>query len=788
VLAIETDLKDQHVTVLAIDVGAETHWSVLPISGLAPLEHYLVGVVHDPVRDRLLMIGSRWGGAVETWAASLSGTPTWQHLATSNEPTSRWGQSTIYDAIHDRVVMFGGADWHSYPTVYMSETWSLDLLTGAWTQVQTTGSLPQGREGHGAIYDPARQRMLLFGGHYEAATRGFLNDLWELSLGDTAIWSEIVVSEPRPGPRSAFGIVYDPLRRWMLVHGGLNDQSGVEPDNLWALKLDGTPGWTPISTVDTLRGRSYPVDVYDPIGDRLLACGGAGYPQVSSLSLAAPNRWDALLPVCCPLTSPSSRFGHGVVYDSRRDRFLVVGGDYSSADSALWSFRTGPGIHWVGMRGPSAPYAGFEADHAQTTEYDSLSDRVILFDGAQAWALSAANPVAWVPLGPMFPRASELPPIGSAAGVAIDDRRHRLLVSGGYQPYAHSSGYSVGDVWALSLGSDPTWYRLGDLPTDSYGHVAFYDAIRDRMVIVGGTQVHDVARSRRSLGAVVWSSPVDSVLRWTLLSALGDAALPGPPKARATYDPRTGRMFLACDSSLWVRQIDNPAPWMALVTYPTVPTITNAIAYDPARDQLLALFASPAGSTTVDAWALAVGPLSVKVLASERASDAVTIRLRSTTAWGHSAVLERSEEITDWQVIGPLAFGIEGETLFTDHSIRPGHDYHYRVGILNDTTMWYSDDIFVPDPGSLRLAVLGSRPNPAVGRLRLAFSLPALGPARIEVFDLNGRRCLAREVGPMGPGTHAIDIAESVGWRAGVYYARLQRNGESRKARMVLLP
>jgi hypothetical protein len=236
-----------------------------------------------------------------------------------------------------------------------------------------------------------------------------------------------------------------------------------------------------------------------------------------------------------------------------------------------------------------------------------------------------------------------------------------------------------------------------------------------------------------------------------------------------------------------VRLVDAPGPWGLLPSTTPSPTITNAIAYDPIRDQLLALFASPSGSASVEAWALAVGPLSVSVLGIERNAGAVTIRLRSVTAWGHAAALERREEGTDWRDLGSLEFGIDGIAVFTDRDIHPGHDYFYRVRVTEAAMVWYSEQVFVPAPGSLRLALHGARPNPAAGTLQLVFSLPAAGPARLEVFDIHGRGLATREVGSLGPGMHMLRIQESATWGAAVYFARLQRGRESHTAKLVLV-
>ncbi len=787
VLVVEADLWDRATPVYEFDLAPAPHWSTLPVSGIAPLEHYLASVVYDPMRDQLLLVGSQGGRPVEVWAVTLSGTPAWQLLASTGAPRGRYGHSVVYDREHDRLVMFGGVDWGTYPTVYLSETWTFSLTSLTWTPIAPTGPLPIGREGHGALYDSLAKRMLVFGGHYEDSTRHFVNDLWQLSLDGGGSWTELAPSGPLPSARSSFGIVYDPVRRHLLVHGGVNDQSGVEPDNLWALALDGAPAWAPVATANTLRGRSYPVDAYDPVNDRLLACGGSGYPQVSALSLAAPTRWEALLPACCPLPSPGARSGHAALYDSRRDRLIVLGGSYSSADSASWFFRPEGDPHWDALGSQGAPYPGFYGDHSQCTVYDSLGDRVLMFDGRQTWCAPAGEPRAWAPIGPELSNDTWAMKVGSSAGVALDTRRNRLIVSGGYAPYPHSAGYSYSAVWALPLAGDSTWQFLGDLPAGSYGHMAFYDPIQDRMVVVGGVYVADIARFRHEYGAVAWSTPVDSALSWTQLGVAADAALPGPPNAHVAFDARAGRMFLASPWALWVREVGSMEAWALLGSATLAPSFTKAITFDPVRDQLLTLFVDLPGTSTVDAWALAVGPPAVTLLAVHRARDAVAIQWRSVTAYGRSVHVQRREENTPWQTIGPLVFGVDGDASFTDRAVQAGHDYRYRAQVTGDVGSWQSEEVFVPDPGSLRFALLGARPNPSVGSLQIAFTLPAAGPARLEVFDVHGRRLMSREVGSLGPGIHQVAIERSAGWRAGILYARLQRGTETQSTKLILL-
>src|SRR5207249_6303100 len=107
-----------------------------------------------------------------------------------------------------------------------------------WTQLQPTGEAPSRRAGHSAIYDPVRDRMLVFGGVDSSIT--YLADLWALSLSDPPAWSKLDPSGFAPNPRSSHAAIYDPRFDRMVVFGG--QASGIALDTVWCLSLD-APRW-----------------------------------------------------------------------------------------------------------------------------------------------------------------------------------------------------------------------------------------------------------------------------------------------------------------------------------------------------------------------------------------------------------------------------------------------------------------------------------------------------------------------------------------------------------------
>jgi len=95
----------------------------------------------------------------------------------------------------------------------------------------------------------------------------------------------------------------------------------------------------------------------------------------------------------------------------------------------------------------------------------------------------------------------------------------------------------------------------------------------------------------------------------------------------------------------------------------------------------------------------------------------------------------------------------------------------------------------VPDGGEPpALALAGARPNPASGRaLKVEFTLATADPARLELFDVAGRRVAAREVGSLGPGPHTLDLAAGKRIAAGIYVIRFSQGRAARTARVAVL-
>jgi hypothetical protein len=78
------------------------------------------------------------------------------------------------------------------------------------------------------------------------------------------------------------------------------------------------------------------------------------------------------------------------------------------------------------------------------------------------------------------------------------------------------------------------------------------------------------------------------------------------------------------------------------------------------------------------------------------------------------------------------------------------------------------------------------RSNPARDRLTVALSLSHSSPARLELFDMSGRRIAERAVA-LGAGRHVVTLAEGNALPSGMYRLRLTQGARSITASAVVL-
>jgi len=342
-------------------------WIPLAPPDPVPSPRQAGAVAYDPIGEQMILFG---GEALnDTWSLDLSGSPTWTQLITAHSPTARSGALMVYDSRRRQMILFGGNQGNSY----VNDVWVLNLTgTPDWTPLTPAGSLPTARMAATGMYDPVRDRLLVFAG-YPPATSG--STVWALSLGSAPSWDQLGVTGILPSPR------------WGAVGG------------------------------------------YDPENDRFIITSGsatddpAGTTDVWALSLGVSLQWTLMDP---PGLHPQSRFIASAVYDRPNKRFLLFGGFGALGPlSDLWDLEDAGSGAWVSL-GPAGPRPSARRNHMAV--YDEQNSRMILFGGLNdatvvtndLWSLQ------FPPAAPLLPEIDSFEPAGGQVGATVIIHGHHL--------------------------------------------------------------------------------------------------------------------------------------------------------------------------------------------------------------------------------------------------------------------------------------------------------------------------------------------------------------------------
>jgi hypothetical protein len=521
-------------------------WTTMFSSGEpAAYQNFLHTAIYDPVRDRMIVCGGYGTVDMNVYQLTLSGQPTWSKiLAAGIPPSTRYAHSAVYDPVRDRMIVCGGSTSSIGQDM---DVWALSLSgTPAWTQIVVGGTPIPRRLDHSAIYDPVRDRMVIYGG-ISAGGAGF-HEAWALPLSGPPVWSYLNATGTAPEPiRKA---VYDPVRDRLVVAG---------PGAATTLSLGASPAWTPIPATGGVPSREYETLIYDPVRDRVILFGGEftishgleAFHDVRSLNLAGPPQWSTLSGAALP----STQADHAAIVDAPRHRMIMFGG-YPS-DSNVWSYdlseSSDPTWRILPTQGTPPPP---RRNHTMT--YDPSREELVLIGGSDlsnsVWRLSLSQIPAWTQLNPTGPA----PPPRYDHTTIYDPVGDQMIVFGG------TDGVTVrNDVWALSRSGTPAWTPIipaGAPPGARSGHTAIYDPIRQRMIVFGGY-------------VETWALQLSGTPTWTQLFPAGT---PPPPLVQHTdiYDPLRDRMvvFGGGDQGnygtfkTWVLSLYDPLTWTELPT------------------------------------------------------------------------------------------------------------------------------------------------------------------------------------------------------------------------------
>src|SRR5690606_5192073 len=160
-------------------------------------------------------------------AAIAQHLPRWRQVP---DLTARWGAAAAYDEARGRIVMFGGTPIIG-PRMSLNDTWEWDGSRWLPRQPRT---VPQPCDGAAMAYDPVRRTVIMFGGvNHDTVTA--LAETWEWDGED---WRQLTPTNSPP-PLLVPSLATDPLRGRIVLFGGKTQIAHPGP---W-LCLDDTWEW-----------------------------------------------------------------------------------------------------------------------------------------------------------------------------------------------------------------------------------------------------------------------------------------------------------------------------------------------------------------------------------------------------------------------------------------------------------------------------------------------------------------------------------------------------------------
>jgi hypothetical protein len=273
-------------------------------------------------------------------SASLGGVQSWVAVNPSGMPPApRLGHSAAYDAATNRMIVFGGTT----NAGCTNDVWVLTNANGSalsgWSELSPQGGGPTGRAWPGNAYDPGSHTLMVYGGN--DCSPNPTSDYWVLSHADgvsgTPTWAQLSPLGVGPGPRAELNAVYDPASNKLILFGG-NDQ-GTFYNDVWVLTnangIGGSPVWTQLSPMGTLpTARHNASATYDPVSNRMTVFGGDNttldlllgdtWVLTNANGLGGTPAWTQIAQ--SSVDFPFPRFGHTAVYDPATNVMTVFGG------------------------------------------------------------------------------------------------------------------------------------------------------------------------------------------------------------------------------------------------------------------------------------------------------------------------------------------------------------------------------------------------------------------------------------------------------------------------------
>lgn len=250
--------------------GQPLSWTLLRPAGSLPAPRIDGTVAWDAVGRQLFLFGGTdaAGNRNDLWVFSWD-RQTWTLLQPGGGmPAARFGHSLVFDSVRRRVVLFGG----QAAGAFFSDVWAYDVTVNSWRQLGIGSAGPLNRYGHGAIYETARDRLVITHGF---TTSGRFDDTWAFDF-TTNTWTELTPSGTRPLKRCLLHSAYDATHSQMYLYGGCASGFGPCPlGDLWTFDLNSN-SWTERTPQVSPEAREHYGLAFDATRAKLEMFGGFG--------------------------------------------------------------------------------------------------------------------------------------------------------------------------------------------------------------------------------------------------------------------------------------------------------------------------------------------------------------------------------------------------------------------------------------------------------------------------------------------------------------------------------
>ena len=248
---------------------------------------------------------------------------------------NREGAVAIYDTNRNRFIIWGGlAGNNTSNNTYFNDTWELKAdANGEYqlTKLATTGTKPSARWLAAAVYDAVNDRMVIFGGDNGSS---YLNDVYALSFsgGADGAWSSITPSGTAHTAVRQCGYAYDSTNNRFYIFGGATGVNSFTNTNHYISLGSGTEAWSSALATSPTARRGM-VCRYDAGKGKIICFGGFNgticLNDLYTYSVSG-NSWSTLT----PSTNPEARRSMFCGIDTTNDKMVIFGGR-DAADAAL---------------------------------------------------------------------------------------------------------------------------------------------------------------------------------------------------------------------------------------------------------------------------------------------------------------------------------------------------------------------------------------------------------------------------------------------------------------------